>query len=454
MLHSNRLSGSIPSTIGKLLQLELLELDRNHFSGSIPEETQYLENLRELHLAENKFSGTVPDVFVNMSSLDCLDLSLNHLRGPIPISMWAQNSIRALYLKGNEISGVVPDHFCDQLNNTGSGKMIEVDKSRFFLPQPKVECQCCDIDTNFCHRPWDITEHTIKIPCLKKNLFHLEYYRFYRIHYSLMDGTLFMDGGEETEFLNDANICLSPTACYDVEYSTDKSLNGIEYHNMSYSVSEKMFIEHDECISVNVCGTIISQDHPRRLGLDHLTQSVDIDMTMLQNPISPKEKALCWIITKDEKYDEQRICDGRLLQRYVLAVLTYYSEELSNMLEELASQETCDWPIVECYKDERFVEHLNATNRNLKGEFFHAVGFISSIRTIHLGQNLLHGEINEAFFDRLPNLEVFDVGDNNLGGIFPKGSFTLPKLRELNISSNKFVGSFPDDIKYSDSIGK
>ena len=50
----NALSGSIPSSLGSLTNLEEMRLDGNALSGSIPAELGNLTNLRHLNLSFNQ----------------------------------------------------------------------------------------------------------------------------------------------------------------------------------------------------------------------------------------------------------------------------------------------------------------------------------------------------------------------------------------------------------------
>jgi len=59
-LGSNNLSGSIPSEIGNLTNLEWLYLDNNNLSGPIPPELGGLKKLNTLDLSLNNISGTLP----------------------------------------------------------------------------------------------------------------------------------------------------------------------------------------------------------------------------------------------------------------------------------------------------------------------------------------------------------------------------------------------------------
>jgi len=69
-----------------------------------------------------------------------------------------------------------------------------------------------------------------------------------------------------------------------------------------------------------------------------------------------------------------------------------------------------------------------------------------SIRNVSLANNLLYGKIDDAFFEHLLDLEVFDIRNNNIGGTMPTSLSQLNHLEELRLDLNKLSGALPDDI--------
>ncbi len=59
-LSDNNLSGSIPSQLGKLSNLEILDLNSNQLSGNIPSQLGNLSYLEILNLGKNQLSGSIP----------------------------------------------------------------------------------------------------------------------------------------------------------------------------------------------------------------------------------------------------------------------------------------------------------------------------------------------------------------------------------------------------------
>ncbi|KAJ4973127.1 hypothetical protein NE237_006301 [Protea cynaroides] len=54
------LQGPIPESLGRLQNLRVVHLDRNHLNGSIPSNFQGLNSLSELRLNDNQLTGTLP----------------------------------------------------------------------------------------------------------------------------------------------------------------------------------------------------------------------------------------------------------------------------------------------------------------------------------------------------------------------------------------------------------
>ena len=76
-LTNNRLTGSIPSELGDLSNLQRLFLNNNQLSGSIPSELGNLSNLRRLSLANNSLTGQLPRTFTALANLNRLRIQGN-----------------------------------------------------------------------------------------------------------------------------------------------------------------------------------------------------------------------------------------------------------------------------------------------------------------------------------------------------------------------------------------
>jgi len=105
----NNLSGTIPSSIGNLTQLNTIILQNNPLlSGAIPTEIGNLVNLTYLIAMGNQLSGAIPASIGNLVNLIGLEISGNLLSGPIPVSIANCKKLTILWLHYNQLSGAIP----------------------------------------------------------------------------------------------------------------------------------------------------------------------------------------------------------------------------------------------------------------------------------------------------------------------------------------------------------
>ncbi|XP_071709628.1 uncharacterized protein [Rutidosis leptorrhynchoides] len=107
-VEGNMLSGNIPSGIGNLVGLSVLELSTNQFTGKIPSVIGNLQNLQYFGLFQNQLSGWIPDAIGNLSVLDTLYLDTNALEGNIPSRLGNCHQLSKLTLFDNKLSGIIP----------------------------------------------------------------------------------------------------------------------------------------------------------------------------------------------------------------------------------------------------------------------------------------------------------------------------------------------------------
>jgi hypothetical protein len=83
-LSANLLAGEIPTEIGFLSAIVVLNLSRNHIGGSIPDKLGRITVLESLDLSWNNLSGLIPHSLTSLTLLSFLNLSYNDLSGMIP----------------------------------------------------------------------------------------------------------------------------------------------------------------------------------------------------------------------------------------------------------------------------------------------------------------------------------------------------------------------------------
>ncbi|CAI9301555.1 unnamed protein product [Lactuca saligna] len=99
-ISSNRFSGEIPDTIGRLTALYMLNISHNDFTGSIPPSIGNLSQLESLDMSSNNLTGKIPSELTDLPFLSVLNLSYNQLEGRIPTGSQFQTFQNTSY-KGN-----------------------------------------------------------------------------------------------------------------------------------------------------------------------------------------------------------------------------------------------------------------------------------------------------------------------------------------------------------------
>ena len=84
LLEIGAIAGTIPTQLGVLENLELLDLDFNLLQGAIPEELYDLTNLRQFDINNNELSGTISTRIGQLQNLNLIQVESNFLTGRIP----------------------------------------------------------------------------------------------------------------------------------------------------------------------------------------------------------------------------------------------------------------------------------------------------------------------------------------------------------------------------------
>ncbi|MCT4647093.1 MAG: hypothetical protein N4A74_19045 [Carboxylicivirga sp.] len=109
ILNNNGLYAELPTEIGNLTALKVLNLKNNGIHGSIPNQIASINTLQILDLSYNHFDHVIPTNIFALPQIQSLILNDNHIPGPLniasPISGTSLNTIR---LENNCITGAIP----------------------------------------------------------------------------------------------------------------------------------------------------------------------------------------------------------------------------------------------------------------------------------------------------------------------------------------------------------
>lgn len=108
----NLMSGTLPKELGKLKNLRFLRLGRQAFTGDLPAEMGEMESLTFLDIAQCRFTGGIPPSFGQLKKLEVLFASENDFSKPLPQELGDAESLKELFVFQNRIPGEIPASLC------------------------------------------------------------------------------------------------------------------------------------------------------------------------------------------------------------------------------------------------------------------------------------------------------------------------------------------------------
>jgi Leucine-rich repeat (LRR) protein len=113
-----RLTGPLPTNFAASTKLNDLQFQGNEFTGTIPSEYGRFTTLDNLELKNNNLNGTIPESFYNLDFLTQLSLDGNNLSGTISSRVSGLTDLRFLNLGDNQLKGTIPTTLYEMLNLT------------------------------------------------------------------------------------------------------------------------------------------------------------------------------------------------------------------------------------------------------------------------------------------------------------------------------------------------
>lgn len=108
-LSNNSINGSLPSSFFKPnSELRFLNFSNNLLTGEIPESITELRNLQILNFSDNAFAGKLPNNLSNMKNLTVASFKNNYLTGFLPSDL---RNLQVLDLSSNLLNGTLTQDF-------------------------------------------------------------------------------------------------------------------------------------------------------------------------------------------------------------------------------------------------------------------------------------------------------------------------------------------------------
>ena len=154
-LSHNHLEGDVPLGLFDIKPLKRLHLEHNHLlTGSFPSSMAGVPNLEALTIHYNKITGTISPDIGSCSKLKELSLHHNKMTGPFPESLLGVKCMERLYLSNNHFEAP-PQAYVDSLLAAGSyGSDPRTSLSGTFVIEPQWKEGESDDDD------WDDDEST------------------------------------------------------------------------------------------------------------------------------------------------------------------------------------------------------------------------------------------------------------------------------------------------------
>ncbi|XP_060671232.1 DNA damage-repair/toleration protein DRT100-like [Ziziphus jujuba] len=107
--HRNRITGELPSDIGRVHRLTVPNITDNLISGKIPPSITNLSSLMHLDLRNNRITDEIPRDFGQLTMLSRALINRNQIEGTIPDSISKIHRLADLALSLNWLSSTIPE---------------------------------------------------------------------------------------------------------------------------------------------------------------------------------------------------------------------------------------------------------------------------------------------------------------------------------------------------------
>lgn len=110
LMNNTQMTGSLPTELGRMTSLtELVVSGRSFSPGPLPSELGLLEQMQSLYILDTLFTGPIPSEMVRLTNMSHFGLyDNNDLTGTIPSSLGLLGSLEVLDLRNCSFTGIIP----------------------------------------------------------------------------------------------------------------------------------------------------------------------------------------------------------------------------------------------------------------------------------------------------------------------------------------------------------
>ncbi|PRP81868.1 LRR receptor-like serine/threonine-protein kinase GSO2-like [Planoprotostelium fungivorum] len=444
----NRLSGEIPRSWARMVNLTTLVISENRLVGNLTGIFQEMNDLQVIDISFNGFTGPLPDVFQKTTHLFA---SFNTLDGFLPPSLFSNKEMKHLDLQKNRLMGTLPD----EIGQMTSLEVLNLAQCNFGGPIPSSIGNLKHLRYLTLSR----NSFTGAIPASLGNLSSL-------YHLSLFGNQLF--GEIPPEFGDLQNMsgcrCTSPSfpdtspelslglnnlsGMIPKSFSRLQRLSSLQMDNNPYLGGDLQFLEHMPNIStVRATRCNFNGNLPSCISdMEGLTY-FDVANNNLTGRIP-------------EFHPEAPIQIIRLHHNHFSGVLPMSLG--SSVFEFDASYNLLEgWPSIRYRNTTRtnmwksytqlitlVLSHNRITNSMQGEEDIYGNQSLTSLQEFDISYNQLSGEIDPQIFYNLPSIQELRISHNRLSGSIDMEREGMPDLRVLDLSHNRLSGFIPSGINF------
>ncbi|WZZ56531.1 hypothetical protein YC2023_056638 [Brassica napus] len=414
--YNNIDSSSFLAELGRLTNLDSLDLSNNDLVGKVPSSISNLSRLTYLDLSSNNLNSSIPLLY-NLTKLSSLDLSNNRLKGKVPEWLWNLPSLTALSLSHNSL-----DSF------QGSQKEVFLNSSLvcLYLTSNAFDGPFPTIPETMRYMVASNNDFTGEIPlslCNPKNLSVLDFSN------NNFSGSVPNCLSESLTVLNlrDNKLRRLP----DMFYRSD-SLKTLDVgHNQ---ITGKLPRSLVSCTSLEILNVESNKNHRYFPVLAEVsTEPASRYLTIKRIICLPPNYFLNWNaslvnVPEDHQRRPQYMGDSYSLGFQPSLYVT--NKGLHLKLEKIL----------------RIFGAIDFSGNRLEGQIPESIGLLKSLIALDLSNNRFVGYIPSSL-GKLTNLESLDLSRNQLSGRIPQELVTLTFLAYVNLSQNKLTGPIPQSTQ-------
>ncbi|WVZ62655.1 hypothetical protein U9M48_012375 [Paspalum notatum var. saurae] len=427
-LSGNTISGDIPSSIHLLYKLQVLNIAKNQLDGSIPPSIGNLSLLRTIDLHTNNLTGKIPEVLGRLNYIQYLELSLNNLRGTVPLQLYNSSTLAFFAIANNNLYGQIP---------TDIG---------FRLPNLHDFHNCFNMFSGL-------------IPPSLHNLTNI---RSIRMSHNLLTGSV-PPGLNRLRNLVMYNIGFNhisdtTTIISDLTNCTNLQIIALDENLIEGSIPNALGNLSSSIAKIYLGGNSISGQIPPSIrSLTSLTL-LNISYNELSGSIPPEIGNLNELtvlgLTGNKLSGRLPVEIGHLT---ALTKLEISKNELvgtiPNELGLLQHVLSLDISSNKLHGDipgslfslRSLSSILNLSHNFLSGEVVDAIGQLENVIAIDLSDNLLNGSIPLSI-GQCQSLQALSLSTNAMSGVIPDSIGNLRGLQSLDLSDNMLTGSIPESL--------